>query len=340
MGEVWGFVVAGYPRPRSVRLALRDRERGRIHYGGAEEAVALGSAAVIGAQVSAGLAYAGDGVMDWHDPLRPFALAWRNVSLDGLIRFFDNNFFYRIPVFHGEPEPGDPIVPPRAARFAPLAWPAGYKATIPGPLTFLRLSKNGSGVEDEELGRAIARLLAMEASGAAEAGADLVEVQEPFLADVDATPDDVDLFKELVSIVRERVGGARLVVSVYYNFPDPKVYDAMLDVKGVDYVALDIADAPARAVETLKARGVGEWRPALGLINARDIYDDDVERLAGEAASLAKALGLEEVVVTTSSGFELIPYRYSLRKTQLLGRLAEETAARLGYTVKTPLRHI
>ncbi|GAB6147807.1 uroporphyrinogen decarboxylase/cobalamine-independent methonine synthase family protein [Stetteria hydrogenophila] len=339
MGVVWGFVVAGYPRPRHVRLALRDRERGVIPFGAAEESIALGAASVIGAQVSAGLAFAGDGCMDWHDVLRPFAVSWRNVSLGGLLRFFDNNFFYRIPVFHGEPEPSDVLVPPRVRRFHPVAWPAGFKATIPGPFTFLKLSKNEAGVEDEELGKAIAKVLAVEVKGAVEAGAGLVEVQEPFLADVDAKPEDAELLDELLKPIREASAGAKLVVSIYYNFPDRKVYEKLLDVKA-DYVALDFGDAPSRAYDTLQSLGRGQWTPAFGEINGREIYDDDIERLASRIASAAKTLSLEEVVVTTTSGFELIPYRYSLRKTALLGRLAERVAEELGFELKTPLRHV
>lgn len=339
MGAVWGFVVAGYPRPRHVRIALRDKERGTLPLGASEDALHLGAAAVIGAQVSAGLPYVGDGYMDWHDILRPFAVSWRNVSLGGLLRFFDNNFFYRIPVFHGEPEPTDPLLAPRVRRFSPVAWPAGLKASLPGPLTFLRLSKNEAGVGDEELGRAIAEVLAAEVKGAVASGAGLVEVQEPFLADVDATPDDVDLLAELLKPIREAAGDAKVVLSVYYNFPERRVYEKLLDIN-VDYVALDFGDAPKRAYETLEAAGVGSWTPAFGEVNGREIYDDDVNALSERIASAAKKLGLEEVVVTTTSGFELIPYRYSLRKTGLLGRLAERVAEKLGFDLKTPLRHV
>ncbi len=339
MGVVWGFVVAGYPRPRHVRIALRDRERGELPLGAAEESLALGAATVIGAQVSAGLAFAGDGCMDWHDILRPFAVAWRNVSLGGLLRFFDNNFFYRIPVFHGEPEPTDSLVAPRVKRFLPLARPAGFKATIPGLLTFLRLSKNEAGVEDEELGKAIAEVLAAEVKGAVAAGASLIEVQEPFLADVDASPDDVELLKDLLKPIREAAGEAKLVLSIYYNFPERKVYEKLLEVDA-DYVALDFADAPKRAYETLESVGRGSWVPAFGEINGREIYDDNVSVLSERIAAAAKSLSLDEVVVTTTSGFELIPYRYSLRKTVLLGRLAESVAEKLGFELKTPLRHV
>lgn len=337
MGQVWGFTVAGYPRPRFVRTALRDRERGETSWSLAGDAVELAAASIIGAQVSAGLAYAGDGGLDWHDILRPFAGSWRNVSLSGLLRFFDNNFFYRIPVFHGEPEPTDPIVPPRVRRFQPVAWPAGFKAMVPGPLTFLRLSRNEAGLEDAELGMAIARLLAREVEGAVKAGAGLVEVHEPFLGDVDAKPSDVELFRELLEPIR-RVAGAKLAVSVYYSFPEREVYKSLLEVKA-DIIAFDTADTPKRAHETIRSLGRGDWVPAFGEINARSIYDDNLDTAVERVVETVKTLGLEEVVVTTSSGFELIPYRYSLRKTILLGRLAEKIAEKLGYTLNTPLRH-
>ena len=336
MGVVWASVLGGYPRSRPVRLALRDRERGAVGWGQDVELVRAGAAAVIGAQLAAGMRFVVDGMLDWHDIFRPFAVAWRNVSLGGLLRYFDNNFFYRIPVFHDKPEPSDPVLAPRVRWALDVSWPAGVKAVMPGPVTFARLAENRSRLSVEELAESIAVQLGLEARLAAEAGASVVQVDEPFLADVDATPDDARLAVELAARIR---GEARVPVwlAVYFGFPEAKVYEALLDAK-VDYVSLDVIDQPARAMEVIGAKGYGGWRPVLGLVDARQIYDDDLGKLEDLAARLAG--GVEELGLTTSTWLDLIPYRYSLRKTALLGRLAERLAERLGYRLETPLRHV
>lgn len=332
--KVWGMVLGGYPRGRWARHALRDYERGSITRLGLEEVLLAAHSEVIGAQKAAGLPVVVDGMIDWHDIFRPFAKSWRNVAVDGLLRYFDNNFFYRIPVFTGEPDVIDPVLPQRVRLYAPLAHPAGIKVVIPGPVTLARLSRNRSGMDDAELAEKIASALRVEVEGAFKEGAVMVQVDEPFLADVDATRDDAILARDLVGKI---VSGYedKSILAVYFNFPDKEIYETILD-SPTRYLALDIADYPGRALEVIKSKGLGNHTPVLGVIHARRIYDDNLE----EALKWVKSAlddSVEEIVVTTSSWLDLIPHRYSLRKTILLGRLVELAAERLGWEPVTLL---
>ncbi len=326
--KVWGMVLGGYPRGRWARHALRDLERGVITRPALEEALLAAHAEVIGAQKAAGLPVVVDGMIDWHDIFRPFVRAWRNVAVDGLLRYFDNNFFYRIPVFTGEPDVMEPVLPGRVRLYAPLAHPAGLKVVVPGPVTLVRLSRNRSGLDDAELAEKVASALRVEVEGAFREGASMVQVDEPFLADVDATRDDAVLARELVGKIVQGYEG-KSVLAVYFNFPDKSVYEELLDAP-TRYLALDIADYPARALEVIEAKGLGGHVPALGVIDARRIYDDNLEEILGW---LKRVVGgeAEETVLTTSSWLDLIPHRYGLRKTILLGRLVERAAERLGW---------
>ena len=317
-----------------ARHALRDYERGVMARPDLEEVLVASHSEVIGAQKAAGLPIVVDGMIDWHDIFRPFVRSWRNVAVDGLLRYFDNNFFYRIPVFVGEPDVIEPVLPPRVRLYAPLAHPAGLKVVVPGPVTLARLSRNRSGIDDAELADKIASALRVEVEGAFREGAAMVQVDEPFLADVDATRDDavlaIDLLGKIVSGYEDKS-----ILAVYFNFPEKGIYDVLLDAP-TRYVALDIADYPQRALEVIENKGFGGHVPALGVIHARRIYDDDLE----EALAWARRVlsdGIEEVVFTTSSWLDLIPHRYSLRKTILLGRLVELAAEKLGWEPVTLL---
>lgn len=282
------------------------------------------------------MAHVVDGMVDWHDPFRPFADAWRNVHVDGLLRYFDNNFFYRIPVFSDEPEPSRLVLAPRVRRFKALAEPAEFKVVVPGPVTFAFMSKPPDGMKPEDLAEAIAGALAHEAKEAVAAGASYVQIDEPILADPDATRDQAVLAAELAS----RIGmeaGSRAGVAVYFDVPKREIFEALLEAK-VDVLSLGIADAPGRALDLISTVGFGGHTPGLGLINSRQIYDDDYTYTRELAEKTIKSVEAEEAIITTTAWLDLIPYRYSLRKTSLLGWYTEMMSRDLGVEYVSPLR--
>ncbi len=332
--KIWGMTLGGYPRSRIARYALRDKERGDITYGRVEEEIIAASSAVIGAQLAAGFPYVVDGMLDWHDIFRPFVEAWRNVTPTGLLRYFDNNFFYRIPVFIDDPEPTNPVLASRVRRFLPLAEPAKIKVVIPGPVTLVRMSQNRSGLSDSELVERVATLLADEAKKAVKAGASLVQVDEPFLTDIDATEDDARLAVEMASLIKSKAG-VPIALSVYFNVPEPKVYEVLID-SDADYLGIDVIDAPERGTELITAFSGIKPVLMLGVIDARRIYDDDFDKIASIVERVVEKTGAKELVLTTSTWLDLISYKYAIRKTRLLGGLVDFIAEKLGgegYTI-------
>ena len=331
--RIWGMVLGGYPRSREARHLLRDVERGLVPPAEASLRLQRVHSEIIGVQKAAGLPVIVDGMVDWHDIFRPFARSWRNVSVDGLLRYFDNNFFYRIPVFVGEPDAIEPVLAPRVRDFVELAHPSVLKVVVPGPVTFARLSKNSSGLSGEELAVKIASILRQEVSKAVEAGAGFIQVDEPFLADIDATRDDavlaVELFNKIIKGYEEKAS-----IAVYFNAPSPDVYEAILNVKS-RYLSIDVYDTRTRALDLLAAKGFGDHVPVLGVIDGRRIHDDDIDRIVDDVRRLVDK-NTEELVLTTTTWMDLIPFRYSLRKTILLSRLVEKFAEEMdseAYTI-------
>ncbi|MCE4615665.1 MAG: hypothetical protein F7C09_01190 [Aeropyrum sp.] len=327
--KIEGQVLGGYPRSRIVRRALRQYESGSYSLLDRERVLHSSALTVIGVQVGQGFPYVVDGMLDWHDIFRPYAEAWRNVTPTGLLRYFDNNFFYRIPLFTGEPEPTDPVLAPRVRSYAPIAEPSKLKVVIPGPVTFTLMSSNRTGVSDEELAEAIARLLAEEVSLAVEAGAGFVQIDEPILSDPKASKDHAALAAELSSMIASRAGGAKTMLSIYFYSPKPEVYEGVLETK-VDYIMLDLVDAGGAALRLLERKGCPGHGVGLGVVNARNVYSDEYEAVKGLVEAAMKACQPEEVLLTTSTWLDLIPYKYSLRKTRLLGYYTHRIAGEMG----------
>lgn len=318
-------VLGGYPRSARVRKLLRRlEEKGEAGHVETLRAVWEDTLFIIGAQLGAGLDYATDPVLEWHDPLRPFAEAWRNVAVNGLLRWFDNNFFYRIPVFIDAPDPKRYVVAPRVRQLAEaLPGFTRIKVVLPGPVTFTRLSKNKSGKSDEELAEDIAAILAREAKAAAAAGAAVVQLDEPWLADVDATPDDAALAAELASKIlgEAKAAGAATRLAIEYNVPEPSVYEKLLDVKNTDYLVIDVADAPEKALSLLGSKGAPSGL-GLGIVQARNIYREHYGKVKPWIDRALEAAKPEKLLLTTSAWLDLIPLQHALEKTNILGHIA------------------
>lgn len=324
--KVWGSALGGYARSRLVRRLLREYERGAVSQAELERTLIEASATVIGSQLSSSLLYVVDGMLDWHDIFRPFVEAWRNVTPTGLLRYFDNNYFYRIPLFTAEPESSRLILAPRVRTFSRLAEPSLLKVVMPGPFTFAFMSENATEKSREELAASIAKLLAAEAKAAVEAGAGAVQIDEPLLSDPDVTKDQAILATELASEIAKSSGSAKTILSIYFDVPKPEIYEQAMAAK-VRCVSIDAIDAPARFNELVASKGLRECS-ALGLVNARNVYDDELQRLEEMAAGAAN--GIDELGITTSTWLDLIPYDYALRKTRILGLLTERIAKRVG----------
>ncbi len=323
MPAIEAEVLGGYPRSERVRKTLRRlEEKGEAGFLDAVRAVWEDTLLIIGVQLGAGLDAAVDPVLEWHDPLRPFVEAWRNVAVDGLLRWFDNNFFYRIPVFTGDPDPKRYVLAPRVLQLrSSLPGFARLKVVLPGPLTFAKLSKTVDGKRVEELAEDIAGIMEREARLAAKAGAAVVQVDEPFLADVDATPDDAALAAELDSriLAAAAAEGASTRLAVEYNVPEPAVYEKLLEVKA-DYIVVDVADAPEKALRLLEQKGAPKGL-GLGVVQARNIYPEHYGMVKPWLERAAK-LSPERILLTTSAWLDLIPLSYAVKKTNILGHIA------------------
>ena len=312
------FVLGGFPRSSRARKALRALEEGSAHPSDVERIALEENIALAWLQVGAGLSMVSDPVIEWHDMFRPFVEAWRGCFAGGLLRFFDNNFFYRVPIFVEMPSPAKLVLKPRVlALLERLPKWVKLKVVVPGPVTFAKMSRAPPGASFEEFAEALAKLLSEEVKAATEAGAKAVEVDEPWLVDVDASVDDASLAVELFNKYFAKLG-IETVLATYFAPPSPEVWRALCEAKA-SYLAIDVADSPKRAVEALR-KALPEGL-ALGIVQARDLVDPPLERLA-EVLDLAK--DCKRLAVTTSSWLDLLPFDSAIDKVRKLASIARE----------------
>jgi 5-methyltetrahydropteroyltriglutamate--homocysteine methyltransferase len=181
---------------------------------------------------------------------------------------------------------------------------------MPGPFSLSRRIENVAYPDHADLVRAIARLLSAEAEQLAQAGARMLQIDEPFLA---GSPEDVELAIEAVNIVTAGAAVswtlhvcygnryARPLWAGHYDFLFPAVNKA-----NVDRLALEFARKGDEDLSLLKQH---HWDRGLGL-GVIDVKTEQVETQDLVAARIRRALRFvppEKLVINPDCGLRHLP---------------------------------
>ncbi|HYY43559.1 MAG TPA: methylcobamide--CoM methyltransferase, partial [Actinomycetota bacterium] len=233
--------VGSYPKPPRegdtfvLRKTLHAAERGQATEEDIRKAVEALTEEIIREQEDAGVQLPTDGQAGWEDIVTPFARNMAGFEIGGLLRFFDNNVYYRRPVCTGDIEWRGPSSVD-AYRYAASVATRPVKAVIPGPVTFARLSIDEHYGDHEQFVLAIAQVLAQEAFELQAAGARFIQIDEPALL---SAPEDLDLASRALELVAAELE-ARTILATYFG--DAKrlgaaLFELPIDVYGLDFVS-------------------------------------------------------------------------------------------------------
>ena len=318
-------VVGSYPkppeegRPFTVRKTLHALERGDATVDDLKAAQDELVREVIGEQEAAGIDLVTDGQARWDDILTPFARQMAGFEIGGLLRWFDNNTYYRRPVCVGPVEWRGPASVD-AFRFAQATSSRPVKAVIPGPLTFARLSV------DEHYGRtapfveALGDVLAQEAVELEAAGATVIQIDEPALLDA---PEDLALASEAIAKISGGLREAETILASYFG--DAKRLGTDLFAIPVDGFAFDLVSGPEN-VELIGAAPAGKVVQA-GILDARNTKLESWDDVAPLVERLAGAVGTERLRLSPSAGLEYLPREKARAKLERLSSIAKKVGS-------------
>ena len=264
-------------------------------------------------QAEAGLDVVTDGQIRWYDPVSHLAGKLQGIRINGLLRFFDTNFYFRQPVVESEIRRTRPLVVEEFV-FAKKQSARPVKPVLTGPYTLARLSIENEdkpgGFEKALEGYAAA--LAEEVAALAAAGATLIQVDEPALL---KNPADFHYVEQGLATLAARKGAAQLALALYFGDPAP-LY-GRLQTLPVDVLNLDFTYSP-RLVETIAASGASKTL-ALGLVDGRNTRLEDPASVSRQLERIVSSLGAGRVYLSPSCGLEYLPRDRALSK---LGHLA------------------
>ena len=230
-----------YPRSEEVVAATRGLERGRTTLEEADRTYATDREDFIRAQQEAGLDYFSDGLLRWQDIFRRLVHGSGGLEARTLVRWFNNNSFFRAPEMTG-----DLVVDPQIDPFDQDTSdvPRPRVATLPSPYLFSRAAQTNDDrnalmleLTREVLRPATATLI--------EHGCEVIHLQEPWLVYFGMEPSDWDDFQKAILELRQATEGATLVLHTYFGDAGPyadRLRRLPVDAIGVDFVETDLEE--------------------------------------------------------------------------------------------------
>lgn len=274
-------------------------------------------------QHEAGLDLVSEGQARWDDMLAHPLAVHENVETRGIVRYYDNNNFYRDPAVTGElTESGDVARELEAAS----EFTDSLQTTLPGPYSLSDLATNEHYSEDEFLD-AVADFLAGEVAGFPDH--ETLFLLEPSL--VESPPGDGE--DERASQAIDRVAAAtdaEVVVHTYWGALSEKMHAHLLDAD-VDAIGYDFVSEVDDNLYNIQEYGTKD-SVALGLLDGQNTLVESPETIEERIDWITERLPAQEfdtMYVTTNTELFYLPENKYKEKLAALGEIAarEEVTA-------------
>jgi 5-methyltetrahydropteroyltriglutamate--homocysteine methyltransferase len=195
------------------------------------------------------------------------------------------------------------------------------KFSFTGPFSLSRRIRDGAYERPGDLVRALARRLNAEAAALAAAGADFLQIDEPFLA---GYPEHVELAVEAVNIVTENIDAtwalhvcygnryARPSWEGHYDFLFPAVKAAR-----VDQVVLEFARKGLDDLRLIRQHGWDKWL-GFGVIDVKTTQVETPELVAERIRRALEYLPADRLMINPDCGLRHLPPEVARRKLRAM----------------------
>ena len=311
-------LVGSYPQPDwlidRVKLAgrfpprVRARELWRVAPEWLDQAMDDATLLAIRDQVRAGLDIITDGEMRRESYSNRFATALDGVALDKPGMALDRS---------GEANPVPRIVGPirrrhavevRDVRFLRANTDRQIKITVPGPFTMAQQAQNDYYADEAEMARDYAAAVNAEIRDLFEAGADVVQIDEPYMQ---ARPDKARAYGlDALRVALEGVKG-RTALHICFGYAAliherPEGYNFLPELAGAELDQISIetaqADLDCAVLEKLPGKTI--------ILGVLDLSTNEVESAGTVAARIRRALPYvepERIIVAPDCGLKYLP---------------------------------
>jgi len=270
--------------------------------------------AVLREQNEAGIDVVTDGQISWYDSQSHIARKLASIEVDGLVRYFDTNTYYRQPIVRAAVAWKEPILE-EEWKFAQSNSKAPVKAVLTGPLTLASLAEDKHYRSKKALTLDLATALGEEVSSLVRGGATHIQIDEPILT---RHPGDLAIAIEGLDRIRTRKGSASLSLFTYFG-EVTNIYEDLIE-SPADMIGLDLVQGAATWAAISKH---GSEKPlVLGLIDARNTKKELPGEVAKKVLELKDRVDLKTTYLSPSNGLEFLPRERAREKLQILSAAA------------------
>ena len=261
-----------------------------------EAAFAEDRAEFVLAQQDAGLDFFSDGLLRWQDIFRPLVDATAGLEARTLVRWFDNNSFFRAPELVGQLGLAKPVP---EVYLGDEDLPVPRVATLPSPYAFSRATQATTSRTDL-IGELTREVLAPVVRAVAARGYEVIHLQEPWLAYFGIDDEDWNPFEKALTDLRNAAGDRTLVLHLYFGDAGPhadRLRSLPVDVLGIDFLETDPASLGS------------QWELGLlaGCIDGRSSLVESVDATVAFVKEALDRTGARELYVSSSAELELLP---------------------------------
>lgn len=261
---------------------------------------------VIRQQEEAGLDMVTDGMIRWDDGQTYLARRIEGFEVTGLIRYFDTNTYYRQPVATGPLRWTEPITV-NDYLFATNCTSLPVKPVVTGPYTLAKLSRTEHHSDLREFALDMAQALRQEVLALEQAGAPLVQIDEPAIV---RNKEDWDLFQEVMDSFTQDVSVDLLLYTYFGDVTGlPGFFQLPFSGFGLDFIW-----GPANY--DLIGRLPSDKKLGLGIVDGRNVKLETVDDLSHTVEDVMRSVSSDRLYVNPSCGLDYLPRENAFAKLQ------------------------
>ncbi|WP_134669957.1 5-methyltetrahydropteroyltriglutamate--homocysteine methyltransferase [Halorussus marinus] len=277
---------------------------------------------VIDHQRDAGLDRIVEGQLRWDDMLAHPLAVHDNVETRGIVRYYDNNNFYRDPVVAGELGFDGDIAAELEAATA-FADADSLQAVVPGPYSLADLATDEHYGDDAEFLAAVGEFLASEVAAFPEI--ETLFVLEPSLVENPPSDEESERASAAIDAVTTAApDGTDVIVHTYWGALEETVHAHLLDAE-FDAVGYDFVANHEDNLYNINEYGTKD-SIAAGFVDGQNTLVEDAEQIAERAdwlESNTPAADFETIYLTTNTELFYLPYSTFREKLAALGEATE-----------------
>ena len=299
--------TGGYPRigdsleKQMLRRAIAEWERGIIDETRLKEIENSVVREVIDEQIHAGLELVTDGLVRWYCPFSHSTAKLQGIKINGLLRYFDTNFYFRQPIAIDKVKRIKPLLVDDYV-FAHSVSSKPVKVVMTGAYTLSRhtIIEYPEYNEIDHLIEDYSIALSEEVHQLVAAGAEFIQIDEPAIL---KHPEDFPLLKESINIIRSTNSKATLALYTYFGDARP-LYDRFQSLD-VDILGFDFNYCPD-LIDDICKQGSDKIL-GLGLIDGRNTKIEIPEIVVRTLTKITSAVHKEMFFLNPNCGLELLP---------------------------------